>query len=135
MPSPSLSELEAALRASWSPDTAYASVEYLARGAEHPSRGQCGTTALVIQHLLGGELMVADVQHEGRVDGVRYWNLLPSGCELDLTSDQFAETESLVNARRVIGARNPANAGEGPYQLLRSRVAALLAHGGGTKKP
>jgi hypothetical protein len=36
--------------------------------AANPARGQCGTTALTIKDLLGGELLVAEVL---RADGSR----------------------------------------------------------------
>lgn len=122
-----LSGIEAAVRASWGPDTAFASSPYMARGLEQPSRGQCGTTALVIQELLGGELMVADVECEGQVEGVHYWNAMPGGLELDLTRDQLVPSESLVNERRVRTTRNAsATAGEQAFQLLRARVLAAL---------
>jgi hypothetical protein len=65
VPTWTLSEIEAAVRSSWGPDTVFASADYMARGSGQPSRGQCGTTALVIQNLLGGDLMVADVEYEG----------------------------------------------------------------------
>jgi hypothetical protein len=126
MPTWTLSEIEAAVRSSWGPDTCFASAEYLARGSEQPSRGQCGTTALVIQDLLGGDLMVADVEYEGRVEGVHYWNLTPGGLELDLTRDQFTPGESLINQRRVTTGRNPSSAGEQHFQLLHGRVTAHL---------
>lgn len=51
---------------------------------ENPSLGQCAVTAMIVQDLLGGELlrcMVGDVSH--------YWNLLPDGIELDFTRQQF----------------------------------------------
>jgi hypothetical protein len=126
MPTWTLSEIEAAVRSSWGPDTLFASADYLARGSGQPSRGQCGTTALVIQHLLGGDLMVADVEFEGRVEGVHYWNVMPGGVELDLTRDQFAPAESLVNNRMVTAGRNTASAGERPFQLLQERVTTAL---------
>ena len=125
MPTWTLSEIEAAVRWSWGPDTLFASADYMARGSGQPSRGQCGTTALVIQSLLGGDLMVADVEYEGRVDGVHYWNVTPGGVELDLTRDQFSPTESLVNQRRVTSSRS-STAGEQPFQLLQERVIAAL---------
>jgi hypothetical protein len=126
MPTWTLSEIEGAVRASWGPDTFVASADYMARGSGQPSRGQCGTTALVIQDLLGGDLMVADVEYEGRVEGVHYWNVTPGGVELDLTRDQFIGAESLINQRRVTTERNPSAAGEQPFQLLRRRVTAAL---------
>jgi hypothetical protein len=121
-----MGEIEAAVRASWGPDTSFASADYLARGSGQPSRGQCGTTALVIQDLLGGDLMVADVEYEGRVEGVHYWNVTTGGLELDLTRDQFTPAESLVNQRRITTGRNPSSAGEQPFQLLRERVTDAL---------
>lgn len=126
MPTWTLSEIEAAVRSSWGPDTFFASADYMARGSGRPSRGQCGTTALVVQALLGGDLMVADVEYEGRVEGVHYWNVTPGGVELDLTRDQFTPAESLVNQRRVTRGRNSSNAGEQPFQLLQERVTAAL---------
>ena len=121
-----LSEIEAAVRSSWGPDTTFASADYMARGGGQPSRGQCGTTALVVQSLLGGDLMVADVEYEGRVEGVHYWNVTPGGVELDLTRDQFIAAESLTNQRRVRTERNASSAGEQPFQLLQARVTAVL---------
>ena len=121
-----LNEIEAAVRASWGPETAFASAAYMARGRQ-PSRGQCGTTALVIQDLLGGDLMVADVACEGQVEVVHYWNAMPGGVELDLTRDQFTAGESLVDPRRVTTRRSSsATAGEQAFQLLRERVTAAL---------
>jgi hypothetical protein len=126
MPTWTLSEIEAAVRSSWGPDTFFASADYMARGCGRPSRGQCGTTALVIQHLLGGDLMVADVEYAGRVEGVHYWNVMAGGVELDLTRDQFTSAESLVNQRRVTSRRKSSSAGEQPFQLLQERVTAAL---------
>ncbi len=126
MPTWTLSGIEAAVRSSWGPDTVFASADYLSRGNGKPSRGQCGTTALVIQRLLGGDLMVADVEFEGRVDGVHYWNVTPGGVEVDLTRDQFHPAESLTNQRRVTAERDSSSAGERPLQLLQERVIAAL---------
>jgi hypothetical protein len=126
MPTWTLSAIEAAVRSSWGPDTLFASADYMARGNGQPSRGQCGTTALVIQSLLGGDLMVADVQCEGRMEGVHYWNVTPGGVELDLTRDQFTPAESLINQRQVTRERNSSSPGEQSFQLLRERVTAAL---------
>jgi hypothetical protein len=126
MPTWTLSAIEAAVRSSWGPDTLFASADYMARGNGQPSRGQCGTTALVIQSLLGGDLMVADVQCEGRMEGVHYWNVTPGGVELDLTRDQFTPAESLINQRQVTRERSSSSPGEQSFQLLRERVTAAL---------
>ncbi len=70
--------------------------------------------------------MVADVEYEGRVAGVHYWNVTPGGVELDLTRDQFTPAESLINQRRITRGRNSSSAGEQSFQLLRDRVTAAL---------
>jgi len=126
MPTWTLSEIEAAVRSSWGSDTSFASTDYMARGRCQPSRGQCGTTALVIRDLLGGDLMVADVEYQGRVEGVHYWNVTPGGVELDLTRDQFTSDESLINQRQVTAERNSSSAGEQPFQVLKERVTTAL---------
>jgi hypothetical protein len=126
MPGWTVDEIETALRSSWGPDTVFASEDYMTRSDAQPSRGQCGTTALVVQRLLGGDLMVADVEHEGQIEGVHYWNATPEHGELDLTRDQFVPGESLVNTRRVTVPRNAATAGEQPFQLLWERVTTRL---------
>lgn len=68
VPTWTLSEIQAAVRSSWGPETLFAPADSLARGSGQSSRGQCGTTALVIQDQLGGDLMIADVEYEGRVE-------------------------------------------------------------------
>lgn len=50
------------------------------------SAGQCAVTALLVQDLLGGELLRGVVCGESH-----YWNRLPDGSQVDLTSDQFNE--------------------------------------------
>lgn len=57
-----LFELERAFRLSWSADTTCLDAKSLATW--HPgnaAHGQCGPTALIVQDLLGGELLIADV--------------------------------------------------------------------------
>jgi hypothetical protein len=85
--------LEAAVRAAWALDTCDP-VDTDGWSAANPSRGQCGSTALIIHDLLGGELLIAEVtRSDGSRQGVHYWNLLPDGTELDLTRDQFVDDE------------------------------------------
>ena len=46
--------------------------------------GQCIRVALIVQAAMGGELI------RGSVDGwMHFWNRLPDGSEVDLTSSQF----------------------------------------------
>jgi hypothetical protein len=92
-----------------------------------PARGQCGATALVVQDLLGGDLIVADVFVGTERLGVHYWNRLEGGEVLDLSSGQLVEDEVVSGARvvhRPTGAVPPK--GAEAYLLLRDRVERLL---------
>jgi hypothetical protein len=123
-----LRDVETAIRGAWSPETTFASDEYLARAPDKASRGQCGTTALVVHDLLGGELLVSQVAVGGLVDGVHYWNRLGGGLEVDLTFDQFRADEVVLPPRVV--AREPLPRPErarAAYLLLRDRVLSALS--------
>ena len=125
-----LTQLENAVRDSWSPETTYARADYLDGAQGIASRGQCGPTALVVHDLLGGELVVATVARADDVLGVHYWNRLSGGIEVDLTRDQFLPDET-VRDPRVVDRTGPAT-GSAPdlaYQLLRSRVRSALGLG------
>ena len=125
-----LAEVEQAIRASWSAETSYASTEYLALSS-HPARGQCGTTALVVHELLGGVLLCASLSGPYPEGAVHYWNRLPDGAEVDLTTGQLQASETLGEARVIerpgMGAPGPAREA---WQLLRARVLARLAEPG-----
>jgi hypothetical protein len=85
-------DLEAAIRAAWALDICDP-VDVDDWSEANPSRGQCGSTALTIHDLLGGELLIAEVlRTDGSHQGVHYWNLLPDGTETDLTREQFTST-------------------------------------------
>jgi len=122
-------ELRSALLTSWGADTCYPdwSAEWT---ADNPSRDQCGMTALVVQDVLGGDLLLGEVHVEGSKVGHHYWNRLPDGQVVDLTVDQFLPEEVVVGGEVVV--RPP----EGPrrhveqYELLRSRVLRSLESSG-----
>ncbi len=98
-------DIEAVVRAAWALDTCDP-VDADDWSVTNPSRGQCGSTALIIHDLLGGELLIAEViRSDGSRQGVHYWNLLPDGTELDLTCEQFADDEVIRQPRRL---RRPA---------------------------
>jgi hypothetical protein len=65
----------------WRQDTSLTPDDWSPR---NPSVGQCAVTALVVQDLFGGELLRGCIG-----EGTHYWNRLPDGQEVDLTSDQF----------------------------------------------
>jgi hypothetical protein len=85
-----LSQIEAAIRASWSLDTAEEDDGWT---PDNPSRGHCDVTTLVVHDIFGGEVLGADVFKDGeRIEG-HMWNRLPGGMEVDLTRDQFRNGE------------------------------------------
>jgi hypothetical protein len=125
-----LSQVTDAIVASWGPDTQYATDEQPSRKPGDRSRGQCGTTALVIQDWLGGEILTAEVSRDGDPVGVHYWNRLPDGREVDVTRGQFLPSETL-GEQQVALCRPPdsefqAHPGCAPYSLLSQRVRRLL---------
>jgi hypothetical protein len=118
-------DLEAAIRAAWALDTCDP-VDVDDWSEANPSRGQCGSTALTIHDLLGGELLIAEVlRTDGSHQGVHYWNLLPDGTETDLTREQF--TSKVVQEPRIV--RRPAGLptrGAQQYLTMKHRVLTTL---------
>ncbi len=118
-----LGDIEQAIRQSWGPDTAYEPHLW----EEGPSRGQCGTTALVLQDLLGGDLLEARVFRDQEHVEHHYWIRLPSGLELDLTADQFDDGLTIgepVVRERTVPLRPPH---EAHHQARLARVREALA--------
>jgi len=86
-------EIASALACSWCKETSYDPKGWSAR---NPAWGQCAVTALIVQDLLGGALLQAQVDgHE------HYWNLLPNAEELDLTREQFGAAPEVGSALEV----------------------------------
>jgi len=75
--------LVARLEQAWSRDTSSDPKHW---SASNPAWGQCAVTSLIVQDLLGGQLLRSTV---GTIS--HYWNKLPSGDELDLTRQQFGD--------------------------------------------
>ncbi|WP_449474835.1 YunG family protein [Streptomyces abikoensis] len=120
-----LTDIERAVRSSWSADTT--TPEYRPQWSpENPARDQCGVTALVLNDLLGGDL----VRGEVRVGGVRtdfhWWNRLGEGVEIDLTREQF-RPEEVVTGGVVISRPPEIKRLREEYELLRARVLGKLA--------
>ncbi|BBH68665.1 hypothetical protein ACTI_53500 [Actinoplanes sp. OR16] len=118
--------LEEIFRASWGADTCDPhDLPHWHPG--NPARGQCGVTALIVQDLLGGDLVLGEVFTGDVKVGYHYWNRLPGGRELDLTADQFFPAETVVGGtvqQRPPGA--PSRCRE-QYELLRGRVLSAVA--------
>ncbi|MFC8597768.1 hypothetical protein [Isoptericola sp. NPDC057191] len=122
---PTIDELREHFLAAWGPDTCYPhmSDEW---SPEKPSRDQCGMTALVVQDILGGDLILAEVHVDGAQIGHHYWNRLPDGTDVDLTADQFLPEETVVGGTVVIRPPDAPRYHREQYELLRDRVLASL---------
>ena len=119
-------DLEAAIRAAWALDTCDP-VDVADWSAANPSRGQCGSTALTVHDLLGGELLIAEVRRtDGSRQGVHYWNRLPDGTELDLTREQFGRDEVVQEPRVVPRPAGLPTRGAQQYLTMKDRVLAAL---------
>lgn len=76
-------ELRKKISECWSKDT-----NYFAKKEKIKSRGQCYVTALLVQDLFGGDILMGTVPNREPPE-THYWNRLPDGTELDLTSNQY----------------------------------------------
>jgi hypothetical protein len=118
--------LEPILRAGWGADTCdpHDLPEW------HPgnaARGQCGVTALIIQDLLGGDLVLGDVLVAGDRVGHHYWNRLPDGRTVDLTAEQFHPQEVVTGGQVQQRPPGPPGRCREQYEILRHRVITGLA--------
>ncbi len=119
----SLADLETAIRASWGPDTCFSPELW---DPQLPERAQCGTTALVVQDLLGGDLLEAKVYRDGEHVEHHYWTRLPSGLDVDLTGAQFGDGE-VVDEPVARGRNKPMQPRhEAQYVALAARVKERL---------
>lgn len=100
-----LKDIDEALRASWAADTC---------------------TALVVNDILGGDLMVGEVHLADEQAGYHLWNRLATGIEIDLTREQFRLGQVVTAARLVERPPGPLPRRWAEYELLRDRVAARL---------
>lgn len=125
-----LAQLEEAIRASWSLDTADADNDWT---PENPSCGQCDITSLVVHDLLGGELLGADVYLAGERVEAHMWNRLPTGIEVDLTREQFTRGQVVgepVARERTAAIADPSHPRYHRYEqylVLSARVRERLA--------
>ncbi|MFF8413377.1 YunG family protein [Streptomyces omiyaensis] len=127
-----LSDIERAVRDSWSAETC--TPEYRARWTEeNPARDQCGVTAMVVNDLLGGELLRGEVHVAGERVDHHWWNRLGTGVEIDLTREQFGPEETVTDG--VVVPRPPFEEWRrlhAEYELLRDRVLDRLGRRDGT---
>jgi hypothetical protein len=88
-----LDRLRSALERAWSAET---SSEPEGWSPANPAWGQCAVSALVVQDLLGGELVRSIVQ-----DTPHYWNRLPDGREVDLSLAQFGASPEIAREPQI----------------------------------
>ncbi len=120
-----LGRVDEALRASWDRATCDP-VDLPIWHPQNPARGQCGVTALVLQDLLGGDLVLAEVQHhDGTRQGVHYWNRL-GVVEVDLTREQFTDGERIGCGQIVPRPAGSPRRCREQYDILRARVVEHL---------
>jgi hypothetical protein len=93
---PAIEVVAAQLRGSWAADTAWID-DWT---SQNPARGQCGSSALVVQDLCGGELFRGLVDQSDDDLTVHYWNALEVG-QLDVTWAQFPYGARIVLGERV----------------------------------
>jgi len=97
----SLTDRQAIIQSAWSAESCDP-VDLDEWSPRNPARGQCAVTALVLQEIFGGELLLADVRNEdGSRQGVHFWNRLPGGLEVDLTRGQFKPSEVVQSAKVI----------------------------------
>ncbi|MGI5478913.1 YunG family protein [Streptomyces lavendofoliae] len=121
----SLHDLDGALRAGWAADTCSPDDRPSWR-PDNPAWGHCDITALLVNDVFGGDLVVGEVHLGGARHGFHWWNRLPSGVELDLTREQFRAGQTLTAARVVERPPGPLPRRWEDYLLLRRRVVAHL---------
>ncbi|WP_314215827.1 hypothetical protein [Pseudarthrobacter equi] len=122
-----LNQIEQALRDSWGADTTCLDNKSLVGWHQgNPAHGQCGPTALVVQDLLGGDLLIAEVTGGGEEDEVHYWNRFLCGIEIDLTREQFGPHRIIGDPRVVVRPPHGPRAYAEEYALLKARVFSAL---------
>ncbi|MFC9945472.1 YunG family protein [Streptomyces pratensis] len=119
-----LTDIESAIRSSWDADTT-TPVHRPHWNPGNPARDQCGVTALVVNDLLGGELIRGEVLVAGERVDHHWWNRLGQDLDIDLTREQFAPHE-IVSGGVVIERPAEIVRLREEYELLSARVQERL---------
>lgn len=113
----------------WSAETTASPADWT---EENPSWGQCAVTALVVQDILGGEIVWAEAElADGRK--ISHYKNLVDGREIDFTNQQFppettipvgvAKTKAYPSTRDYVLSYEPTRK---RYELLKSRLMETL---------
>jgi len=121
----SLLDLDRALRESWAADTCSPD-DQPEWHPENPAWGHCDITALLVNDIFGGDLLVAEVHVDGAQRGFHWWNRLSSGVDLDLTREQFQRGQTIGTPRVIERPPGPSPRRWSEYLLLRERVSTHL---------
>ncbi|WP_405693525.1 hypothetical protein [Streptomyces sp. NBC_01185] len=119
-----LTDIEAAVRSSWGADTTTPAHRPL-WDPGNPARDQCGVTALVVNDLLGGDLIRGEVRVDGERVDFHWWNRLGRGVEIDLTREQFGAHE-IVSGGVVVERPAEIVRLREEYEVLSTRVLERL---------
>ncbi|EEP74913.1 hypothetical protein MCAG_05240 [Micromonospora sp. ATCC 39149] len=120
-----LLDLDKALRVSWAADTCSPD-DQADWQPSNPAWGHCDITALIVNDVFRGDLVVGKVYLGAVQRGFHWWNRLSSGVELDLTREQFQAGQSIEEARVVERPVGPLPRRWQEYLLLRERVGKHL---------
>lgn len=130
-----LADIERSIRSSWGQDT-YPPDARTPWDPGNPARGQCGVVAMVLNDILGGELMRGEVRVNGERVDFHWWNRLPGGLEIDLTREQFSAHEVVTDG---VAITRPPDTEikrlKAEYELLRRRVLDALASSSPCQQP
>jgi hypothetical protein len=113
----------------WSAETSASPSDWT---AENPSWGQCAVTALLVQDILGGEIVWAEAElADGRK--ISHYKNLVDGREIDFTNQQFPpettipvgvpKTKTYSSTRDYVLSYEPTRK---RYELLKSRLMETL---------
>ncbi len=93
-----IEKLTQALRASWSAETAYNPAEW---SPENPARGQCVVSSLIVQDILGGELVRFAVEYRGNQE--KHYANVVDGALIDVTRSQYGSEGTFVESMPDLG--------------------------------
>lgn len=122
-----LLDFDKALRVCWTADTCSPD-DQAHWHPGNPAWGHCDITALIVNDVFGGDLMVGELYLDGAQHGFHWWNRLPSGVELDLTREQFKQGQTVTAACVVERPPGPLSRRWEEYLLLRERVVKYLGN-------
>lgn len=126
----SLAQVDRAIRDSWASDTCSPDdAAHTPWSADNPAWGHCDVTALVVNDVLGGDLVVGEVHVDGDRYGYHWWNRLVSGVDVDLTREQFRRGQVVTHGRVVKRPPDPPRHRNEEYLLFRDRVLHKLGAG------